>query len=366
MALDVSGTISKIYTSIVNLAQAKAGVLITDGQDLALVLLLISLSWTVLQWLLSSDGVQALVEAFGTMARYAIVAMMLLGWLGLVGGTLQANVNDIAQKVADTHSINQSVDLMFKAATRMFSTQIADRMAGCTEVTVDTPDPAGGASTGQHTELQCPKAGSASWLDILVNFPIVIFAFLFKLIALVFLLLLMAAFLTVIFMAEVMFGIALTLGPILVPWLIWQRTEWLFDGWLRFTLSACFTKIVAFFMVGFVTFAIVEAKNAADAIASTVGGADFLAVDEMAALLIALCAAIGAFMMWQVPGIAQGLLSGSGGASAKGFGRGAMGKALNPGSLLSKGADQISDYQKEKASKGGGDKGGNKSKTGGA
>jgi type IV secretory pathway VirB6-like protein len=327
MAFDVSGNVASMYEAILAHAQSKSNVLITDGQDLAMVLLLITLSWAVLMWILSSDGAQALVEAFGALARYAVVTVMLTGWLGLVGGSLQANVIDIAQKVAGTSTIRDSVDLMFRSAERMFADKSADRLSTCKEIESPDPNAAGGVSRDTVCEGQTGRGSAVTFMDVLFNLPLVLAAMLFKLGALIFMTMFLAAFLLVIFMQEILFGIALALGPILVPWLIWQRTEWLFDGWLRFTLAACFTKIVAFIMIGFVTGVIKAAKVASEAI-NVESASDMLAVDELAALLMMLCAAVGAFMMWQVPSIAGGLLSGSGGAGAKGFGKGSLGTNL--------------------------------------
>lgn len=334
MALDVSNTISTIYNSILAHAQSKSTVLISDGQDLAVILLLITVSWTVMMWMLSSDGSQAMVDAFSALFRYAIVATMLAGWLGLVGGSLQANVNDISLKVAGTTTITDSVDLMFSAATKMFQQSNADRMSACKEVS--TPDPTNALAGGQQATVVCEGQGGrgaeVTFVDVLFNLPMVISTMLFKLGALLFMTIFLAAFLLVIFMQEILFGISLALGPILVPWLIWQRTEWLFDGWLKFTLAACFTKIVAFIMVGFLTGVIIAAKTAAESI-NVASASDLLAVDELAAFMIMLLSAVGAFMMWQVPSIAQGILSGSGGASAQKFGGGTLAGVMKSAGL---------------------------------
>ncbi len=334
MALDVSGTITSIYNSILAHAQSKSTVLIGDGQDLAMVLLFITVSWSVVMWVLSSDGAQALVDSFTALTRYAVVTMMLTGWLGLVGGTLQANVNDITGKVAGTTTITDSVDLLFSAAQKLFSSKDAGRMSSCKEVEYADPNLAGGTGTQVVCEGSGGRGADVTFIDVLFNLPLVMSTMLFKLGALLFMTIFLAAFLLVIFMQEILFGIALALGPILVPWLIWQRTEWLFDGWLRFTLAACFTKIVAFIMVGFITGIIIAAKTASEAIKVT-SGADLLAVDELAAFMIMLLSAVGAFMMWQVPSIAQGILSGSGGNTAQKFGGGLLGRtASNAGMKL--------------------------------
>lgn len=346
MALDAGETLLSIYNGIIAHAQSTSGVLIGDGQDLAGILLLISSSWIVVAWLLSGDGSTALMDAFGVISKYSIVTMLLAGWLGTVGGFFQSNVNDLSQKVAGTSSVDGSINLMLGAAKKLFvSAEYDSRSSKCKEVEVSDPM-TGTISSGVQCE-NTTRGAEPTWSDILLNFPMIMFTWLFKLLALVFLMLATTAFLLTIFIAEVLFGLALTMGPILVPWLIWQRMEWLFDGWLRFTIGACLTKVVAFFMVGITAGIITAAKTVAD-VANVKSGSEMLAVDEMAAFLICICAAISAFLMWQVPGIAQGLISGSSGSSAQKFGQGGTGKSIGkfPGAAIKGGASQLEAFEK--------------------
>jgi hypothetical protein len=303
MAIDLGSVIGNVYTGIVETLTSRAGVLISDGQDLAAVLLLVTLSWAVVIWLISGDGAQALADTFSSVTRFAVVSLMLTGWLAVVGAFLQRNTNDISQKLAGTSSIPQSVDLIANAAMRLLE-------------------------NGRKNDS--PGASAPSWKDILITLPQVLLTMLLKLLTLGFMTLMLAAYLTVIFMAEVLFGIGMSLGPILVPWLIWQRMEWLFDGWLKFILAACFTKIIAALMVATVSSVIVGAKLLSENI-KVENGVDLIGVDELAAFLMCVVAAIGTFMMWQVPGIAQGLLSGSLGATPKSFGRNAASQAITGG-----------------------------------
>ncbi|MDO8768400.1 MAG: type IV secretion system protein [Burkholderiaceae bacterium] len=323
MALDLGATFSTMYDGIVSTLSSRTGVLIGDGQDLASVLLFVVVSWSIVMWVLSGDGAQALVDSFGSLTKYFIVTILLSGWLGTVGGYLQGNVNDIAKRVAGTNSISQSVNLMVKSAEKLF----ARAPETCSEIT--TGDASGSGTT--YNEVLCStketRGADVGFTDWLVMLPAVLFTLLLKMLAVVFMALMIAAYITVMFMAEILFGVALTLGPILVPWLIWQRTEWLFDGWLRFSLIASFTKIVAALMVAIVSSVIIGAKTLSEAIKVS-NGMELIAVDEMAAFLMCVVAAIGAFLMWQTQGIAQGLLSGSGGATAQKFGQGSLGKGI--------------------------------------
>ncbi len=208
---------------------------------------------------------------------------------------------------------------------------------------------------GQHV---CPdpsgKGAEPSWMDILIHFPMVLFTVLLKLLALVFIIILITAFLLALFMAEVLFGLALCIGPILVPWLIWQRTEFLWDSWLKFMIAAAFTKIVAFFMVGVTAGLIASIKVTAGSINAKTG-LDYLGIQEMEALVCCVVAAVGAFMMWQVQDIAGALVGGSAGASSGRFGKGLVGAMATktPGKVIGGGASQLQKFTDAANGKGG-------------
>lgn len=320
--------ITDIYKEMLAFLASKAGVLVPDGQDLSSVLLLIVVSWSVLMWLLTSDGVQALVESVGAFTRFAIVSVLLTGWLGTVGGFFSGAVTDISQKIAGVNSITTATDAMLNSAVKLFVSERASKQGG-EAVCVDV----GNAVEGAHgVEWQCPdgvtpKGKEPTVFDILFNLPMVLMAMFLKGLALVFMVLLITAFILAVFMAEVLFGLAMAVGPIMVPWLIWQRTEFLFDSWLRFMLAACFTKVVAFFMVGATAGLIAAVRTVSDKV-DVASASDYLAVDEINALIVCIVSAVGAFMMWQVPSIAGQLVGGGTGAGSSNFGKGMAGRTI--------------------------------------
>jgi len=347
-ALDAGAVITQMYNGVVTHVQSKASVLIGDGQDLAAVLLLITISWAVVNWMLSGDGTQALMDTFGSMVRFGVVSLMLAGWLTTVGNFFHSNITDLTAKVGGSQTVGSSLNLMLDASQQLFfSVDYEKRTSKCKEV--DQYDPATGLKVGTQVVCETPgaKGSEPSFIDIMFNLPVVLMTFIFKALALLFMIMMIVAFLLVVFMAEVLFGAALTFGPVLVPWLIWQRTVWLFDGWLKFMIAASLTKVVAFYMIGVNSGVIAIIKSIADR-ANVTSAADMLAVDEMAALLICINCAIAAFMMWQVPSIAQGLISGTGGASTAKFGQGILGRGMAkaPTSIVSGGASQLNAFTK--------------------
>lgn len=318
MAVEFGSFFDSMYSAAVAQMSANAGALVPDGQDLAGVLLLITLGWTIALWMLSSDGVTALMDSFGIIARYSIVAVLLTSWLATVGGFFQGNANDLAQRLTGTSSISDTVNIIMAGAGRLLA---SERMSEeCSDTAASNNQILSQAEPQLSTCNKKPGSAvqAASWADLLVNFPMVLMTWLLRLVALLMMGLLLAAYLSIIFMAEIMFGLGMTLGPVLVPWLIWQRTEWLFDGWLKFMINATLTKVVAAFMVVTTTGLIMTVKKFSESVPVS-SGEELLAVDETAALLLCVVCAIGVFLMWEVPRLAQSLVAG-GSFPSKGVG----------------------------------------------
>ena len=323
-ANDIGGLLTTMFNHANTSLGVMANVLLTDGQDLAGMLLFISTGITVLFWLISGDGSQALVQWFSTVLRFAVVMVLLGGgWSGWISGGLEAGANEVATKLnaaGGGSTSASSAGVLADAATTIMVT--AGRLLTSERETADVQC----AVTGG---LGCGKSAVVKAMDMadLLFSPgsavQVLFTWLLRLLAVLFLGVMLAVLTATLFLAQVMFGISLIVGPILVPWLIWQRTEFLFDGWLKFTIAAMLTKIVAVVMTVIIFALIFKIKALGDNVIN-VSSVDLVTIDEMAALLICVIAAMGAFLMWQVPSLAQSLISGGTGSIA-GFGRGLTG-----------------------------------------
>jgi type IV secretory pathway VirB6-like protein len=314
-----------MYNAATGALSSRSTLLVDEGLDLAIVLLLITVTWAVLMWLLSSDGMTALQQVTKTFVRYSIVALMLTSWAAFTTSFFQTNINQIAQKVAGNSDVGTSSNLLFQAAAQLFKGEQEPKCAQSAPIQVEA-----GIDPGYQAD-PCGAKSAPSVSDMLFFFPKIIMAMLLKLAAVICLALTLIAYVLAILMAQVMFGIGVALGPILVPWLVWERTEFLFDGWLRFMIAAAFTKIVAALMVAMTADIFVVIRS----MANTVDGASgYSTVDLVAAFMMAVVSALTAFMMWQVQGIAQSLVSGGSGASGNNFGKGALAKTAGLGAKL--------------------------------
>lgn len=48
----------------------------------------------------------------------------------------------------------------------------------------------------------------------------------------------------------IMVALAIAVGPIFIPFLVLEKTSFLFDGWLKFLINACFTKVIVALLLG--------------------------------------------------------------------------------------------------------------------
>lgn len=141
---------------------------------------------------------------------------------------------------------------------------------------------------------------NTNWWDIISLGSAMILTVVLLVLFIIFSLIAFIAFLS----ATLIQSIAFAVGPIFLAFLTLEKTSFLFDGWIKFTIAACFTKVIVAMLttVGLFTFeAIVSAGSSA-----------------MSTMIISV--AVGgmiAFQMFKAPEIAQSLVSGG----AVSFGR---------------------------------------------
>jgi type IV secretion system protein TrbL len=131
----------------------------------------------------------------------------------------------------------------------------------------------------------------------------------------------MCAYMANAIMSIISIKLILALTPVMVPFLIFPPTTWIFDSWIRFFLGAGMLKIVGAFMLGltsgmFNTLKTLSQQINLDSQTSNLDtfGGDFVLFGAM--IFVSLLAGL---LMSQVPGIAGGLLGSAGGAGFKGI-----------------------------------------------
>lgn len=153
--------------------------------------------------------------------------------------------------------------------------------------------------------------GEQGWWETFSNFgSMLIFTVLLIGLFIIFSLLALIVFMSV----TVTVGIALAVGPIFIPFLVLEKTSFLFDGWVRFMIAASFTKVIIAIIVSIGLYAF-------KAIGTGQSG-----IMGMMVVTTALGGML-AFMLLRAPEIAQSIMSGNAVSMAK-FASKAMGTGM--------------------------------------
>lgn len=105
-------------------------------------------------------------------------------------------------------------------------------------------------------------------------------------------------------MSQIMVNIGLIMAPILVPWIMWESTSFLFHGWVKFMIVAGVQKIVGALLFGLTASMVTHVTTLATSATATPSLNFYY---YAAAFLVV---ALMAFMMMQITSIANGLVSG--------------------------------------------------------
>ena len=328
--MDVAALFNQAFSAVNTAGFALADIFKEEG----LILLSVGASGTAL-WLLlrdyflASDTVKFLVSLFNLILRMGVVLVIV-------------------------QSMNGVPRDMFVTATKEASTKITQGSANPVEILKLTMDTISLIADGKRKEseksLYCKMHGGWSlnpldWIidsrpaecvnkdqigffEILKNLPLILVIFLCQILAIIAMVLMSIAFIVVLQMSYVMLQLGLALGPLLVGLSIIPAVSFLFDGWLRVMIAASLQQLVAWFVAVLITKGVVPTLvSFYDKIDSRKEADLYFASNEIAMIAIALLGFIAAYMMWQVPGLAQALVAG-GSANAQSFGRGMVGRGM--------------------------------------
>lgn len=132
-------------------------------------------------------------------------------------------------------------------------------------------------------------------------------AFWLKIITIVLLLVTAAITGGMFILSQVLAGIAIALGPVFLPFLVLKPLNFMATGWIRFLMTSAAMK-----MIGVVMLALSAAMyETTSKIVLSAAQADAATVDFTAALAALFVAAVQLILALQIPGIANGILSGS-------------------------------------------------------
>jgi hypothetical protein len=104
-------------------------------------------------------------------------------------------------------------------------------------------------------------------------------------------------------------------GPIMIPWMVFDKTAFLFWGWLRAFIAFCFYKVVAaavLFVLGHIF------TNYVATLATTTDPGTMVQQFPLLILLVL----VNVYILWQVPHITMSIFSGSSGGHGAGMSAG--------------------------------------------
>jgi type IV secretory pathway VirB6-like protein len=287
-----------------------AGALWDEGITLFWLVWTLMLGWTIYKnYHLSEDLVGAL-SLFGASSMFVFLVMMLYmppragvgTWAGspvYMAQIFTGGFEDYAKRIAANSGIagmGANWNSMQAVGAKLFWNSIRELLE---------------YAAGLHMLPEKPDM-----LDYLKALAIGLPRFLhvgLALIASIFVGLAMVVYVFVVLMADVLVAIGLTLGPIMIPFYLMPVLSFLFDGWLRFMITAGFYKLVATVMLALTYNLVKELAFTSKALAP--GGVWW--GDLMSLSLAVVIAVITLLLMWQVPSIASALTQGSAGGDMK-------------------------------------------------
>ncbi|MBU1666539.1 MAG: type IV secretion system protein [Gammaproteobacteria bacterium] len=290
-----------------------AGSLWEEGITLFWLVWILMLGWTIYKNYHQSEDLVGALALFGAVSTFILLVMMLYmpprAGVGTWGGSpvymaqiFTGGFEDYARKIAGNSGIPEMTGAgwsnLLGVAVKMFQNSVLQLMH---------------YAEGAHLLPDSPK-----WWDYVpalfrevLRIPHIILG----LIAAIFVEVAMVIYIFVVLMADVLVVVGLTLGPIMIPFYLMPVLSFLFDGWLRFMITAGFFKLVATVMLGLTYNLVKELTITSKSLADTSNQltAGVWVGDLMSLLLAVVISILTLLLMWQVPSIAAALTQGNAG-----------------------------------------------------
>lgn len=326
--VDIISTINTIFALMHSKGSAFTTMFVPDGFDLLMALGVIVAVWHGFLALLDGDFPNFYANLFRHMVKCAILMAILTGWSSTVHTYIVGGMQQMADRITGgDSSITNVATIGLSAISTLVNGPRKQATAPCETVPSTTPD---GQIIPGVTQQDCSGgaavgAGASNSLSaigyLLKNLPLVILTVLLKGIAILCIALMILFYMIFVQMGSLLLDVAFLVGPVLIPWYVLSAMDFLFDSWLRFTISAGLYKVIAAAMMVFTSAIVPGMQTFMASVATTngVAGDEYYATSYLASIGLAIVCGLGAFMMWQVPDIAGRLTGGGTGASSRGL-----------------------------------------------
>lgn len=297
---DDVGAIRVVINSIFDTTKGLAAnsPFVEDGKRLYAVILLILISWVGIRMMLDEGGMP---KAMAGIIKIILTAGIASFFLNADTQTqLVKGFDYCAAKAVTATGANLSIEdpasgIMSIMATGL--TAAANMWSG--------PD-----TKGDTNDKALDNEKKRSWLQDLMNAASIdnilgVFGETLAKIGITLLLLIaIALFVIQLLMSQVLVNIGLILAPLFIPWLLWESSSFLFHGWLKFMIVTGVQKIVGALLFG-LSIKLIDAVGVLSVSTDSASTFDFFAYSTALVLVLMM---VG--LIWQVPSIAAGIVSG--------------------------------------------------------
>lgn len=313
MAVEAQAIVTEIIQHVLTYASPeKHGKdFVPTGTMLLGLLTTIAISWAGIKMLFDSSSPNEIIASMFNIAFLAGIASFMIHSGG--AEMLNKGFNEAAEiatgksAVSATASPEAALGNFIDAAQKLF---IGDEELAKKE-----------AAAGSAKKIEAADPGELGGVDAAIDFfkgaisfspvnQIVMYLvnLLFKLVIALFIVLAGILYVGQYLVTQIMVQLGLMVMPLMVPFIVLSGTSFIFDGWLKFMITAGMQKIVGAFMFG-MTYSMLDKAEGLIAISGSLGGGQFINFSVYSVLL--LLVALMAYLMMQVPAIALGLLSGA-------------------------------------------------------
>lgn len=296
-AVDVASMIAKSMDDKLN--GLTGSTTLMKARDIILgVGLAIGLFWTGLKTMVAGKGIGELLgEWIPILITAGVVTAFTTPGPGSAGNQIATTMDSIAGAITGAAG-GQAIDT--SSVQGVISSAVTTTFDAVVSV----------ARTPQRT-------GFSSIISGISAIPIWVYSTIMKLVTSFIIVIAMCIYMATAVMAMVSIKLVIALAPVMVPFLIFKPTAWLFDSWLRFLLGASMMKLVGAFMLSLTSglmgsMTLVAQKIKADSAAGTF---DTYTGDIVLFSTILLMSVLAGLLMAQVPSISSGLLAGSAGGA---------------------------------------------------
>ena len=281
-----ASALQTVLNGVIDSAATKSSVLVDMGKSLLSSLLFLMITWQGVKGIIEgSSFLEHLGSFIGLIFTWGIAMFFLLQYPFLMNNLNSGFEAIISAITGSNEGVYSGIKLFFDMASNIFGA-IGKLVADLT------------------------------WSETITKFPGILSALIFNTVTAAIILIAGLIYFIVYATSMVMFSIGVILGPVLIPWIIWEPTKDYFNTWLHYLVAAGMLKVVAAVLALLCGSAITSANQiVTEAIKPGSGILDGNAAAMVASLTAAAIAALVAWLMLQAQSITSALLPGRIGGS---------------------------------------------------